>query len=38
MTDESGTIALVTGAAHGIGLVVCRQLAGRGWTVVLTAR
>jgi NAD(P)-dependent dehydrogenase (short-subunit alcohol dehydrogenase family) len=32
------TIALVTGAAHGIGLEVCRQLAGRGWTVVLTAR
>jgi NAD(P)-dependent dehydrogenase (short-subunit alcohol dehydrogenase family) len=32
------TIALVTGAAHGIGLEVCRQLADRGWTVVLTAR
>jgi NAD(P)-dependent dehydrogenase (short-subunit alcohol dehydrogenase family) len=32
------TIALVTGAGHGIGLEVCRQLAGRGWTVVLTAR
>jgi NAD(P)-dependent dehydrogenase (short-subunit alcohol dehydrogenase family) len=37
MPDDS-TIALVSGAAHGIGLEVCRQLAGLGWTVVLTAR
>jgi NAD(P)-dependent dehydrogenase (short-subunit alcohol dehydrogenase family) len=36
MPDEP--IALVSGAAHGIGLEVCRQLAGLGWTVVLTAR
>ena len=38
MADGTETIALVTGAGHGIGLEVCRQLAERGWTVVLTAR
>jgi len=30
--------ALVTGAAEGIGLEVCRELAGRGYRVILTAR
>jgi (+)-neomenthol dehydrogenase len=29
---------VVTGANRGIGLEVCRQLAGNGLTVVLTAR
>jgi NAD(P)-dependent dehydrogenase (short-subunit alcohol dehydrogenase family) len=31
-------IALVTGGNRGIGLEVCRQLAGRGYTVVLGSR
>lgn len=33
-----GSVALVTGAAHGIGLEVCRQLVSEGWTVYLSAR
>ncbi|CAN6228988.1 unnamed protein product, partial [Urochloa humidicola] len=34
----STRIAVVTGGNKGIGLEVCRQLAGAGNTVVLTAR
>jgi NAD(P)-dependent dehydrogenase (short-subunit alcohol dehydrogenase family) len=36
--SESSPVALVTGANRGIGLEVCRQLAARGFAVLLTAR
>ncbi len=36
--DLGETVCLVTGANRGIGREVCRQLAGLGHTVVLTAR
>ncbi len=35
---RAARIALVTGANRGLGLEVCRQLASRGYRVVLTAR
>ena len=35
---SSKKLAVVTGANRGIGLEVCRQLAGRGLKVILTAR
>ena len=31
-------VALITGASKGLGLALCRELAGRGWTVVVDAR
>jgi len=38
MSIATNTIALVTGGNRGIGLEICRQLASRGATVILTAR
>jgi NAD(P)-dependent dehydrogenase (short-subunit alcohol dehydrogenase family) len=38
MDEPGGGVALVTGAYRGIGLEVSRQLARRGFAVVLTAR
>jgi len=37
-SSEGPPIALVTGANRGLGLEVCRQLAQRGYTVVLGSR
>jgi NAD(P)-dependent dehydrogenase (short-subunit alcohol dehydrogenase family) len=35
---ENGRVALVSGGNRGIGLEVCRQLAGSGYTVVIGSR
>ena len=36
--DQSGKIAIVTGANSGIGLVAARELAGKGATVIVACR
>src|SRR4030095_14196763 len=38
MKPPNETIVVVTGGNRGIGFEICRQLAGRGAQVVLTAR
>ncbi|KAL1539986.1 (+)-neomenthol dehydrogenase [Salvia divinorum] len=38
MADAGGRYALVTGGNKGIGLEICKQLASKGITVILTSR
>ena len=38
MPTDTAPLALVTGGNRGLGLETCRQLAARGWRVLLTAR
>jgi NAD(P)-dependent dehydrogenase (short-subunit alcohol dehydrogenase family) len=36
--QRHGKTALITGANRGLGLETAREMAGKGWRVVLTAR
>ena len=36
--DSKGRVAVVTGANRGLGFAAVRELAGRGYRVILTAR
>jgi NAD(P)-dependent dehydrogenase (short-subunit alcohol dehydrogenase family) len=38
MPDRRQPVAVITGASRGLGLAVARELAGRGWVLVLDAR
>ncbi len=38
MTEHPSRTALVTGASRGLGLALARELAGRGWTLIIDAR
>jgi NAD(P)-dependent dehydrogenase (short-subunit alcohol dehydrogenase family) len=38
MKNNSSRVALITGASRGLGLALARELARRGWTLVIDAR
>lgn len=38
MTSHNGRTALITGASRGLGLALARELAGRGWALIVDAR
>src|SRR5262249_34521128 len=38
MAEKTNAIALITGASRGLGLALARELARRGWNLILDAR